>query len=58
VFGTTLSHPLEQWIPPPYAFLTVVATGLMLGCLLAAYLLSLSQTGDNRSSSAAKLPRR
>jgi len=43
VFGANLSHPLEQLIPPPYAFFTVLAAGLVLGCSLAGYLLSLSQ---------------
>ena len=43
VFGANLSHPLEQLIPPPYAFFTVLAAGLVLGSGLAGYLLSLSQ---------------
>jgi Mg2+ and Co2+ transporter CorA len=43
VFGANLSHPLEQYLPPPYAFFAVLAAGLMLGCGLAGYLLSLSQ---------------
>jgi Mg2+ and Co2+ transporter CorA len=48
VFGTNLAHPLEQWIPPPYAFVAVVGAGLLLGCFLAAYLVSLSRRGNNR----------
>jgi hypothetical protein len=43
VFGANLSHPLERIIPPPYAFLTVLGAGLLLGCCLAGYLLSLSK---------------
>jgi len=44
IFGTNLSHPLEQYLPPPYAFLSVIAAGLILGCLFAAYLLGLRFT--------------
>jgi hypothetical protein len=43
VFGTNLTQPLEQFLPPPYAFFAVLAAGLVLGCGLAGYLLSLSQ---------------
>lgn len=38
VFDTSLSHPLEQYIPPPYAFYSVIGLGLFLGLILAAYL--------------------
>ena len=38
VFDTSLSHPLEQYIPPPYAFYSVIGLGLFLGLMLAAYL--------------------
>jgi hypothetical protein len=38
VFDTSLSHPLEQYIPPPYAFYSVIGLGLFLGLVLAAYL--------------------
>lgn len=42
IFGTNLSHPLERYLPPPYAFYTVIASGVLLGAMLALYLLSLS----------------
>ena len=38
VFGTSLSHPLEQHLPPPFAFYSVVGLGLFLGLALAGYL--------------------
>jgi hypothetical protein len=50
VFGANLSHPLEQIIPPPYAFLTVIGAGLLLGCSLAGYLLSLARPAVQISS--------
>jgi hypothetical protein len=43
VFGANLTHPLEKLIPPPFAFLSVIAAGLVLGFGLAGYLLTLSQ---------------
>jgi hypothetical protein len=49
IFGANLSHPLEKLIPPPYAFFAVLATGLILGCGLAGYLLSLSQSPPRQS---------
>ena len=48
IFGTNLSHPLEQYLPPPYAFLSVIATGVMLGALLSLYLLGLSASPGAR----------
>jgi len=50
VFGTNLSHPLEQYLPPPYAFLSVIGAGLILGGLLAGYLLSVSPMADHQAS--------
>lgn len=51
VFGTNLAHPLERYLPPPYAFFAVLATGLVLGSGLAAYLLGQSRpTGSQRSA--------
>ncbi|MCI0361783.1 MAG: hypothetical protein L0211_25130 [Planctomycetaceae bacterium] len=38
VFDTSLTHPLEKYIPPPYAFYSVIGLGLFLGVVLAAYL--------------------
>jgi hypothetical protein len=38
VFDTSLSHPLEQYIPAPYAFYSVIGLGLLLGAALAAHL--------------------
>ena len=48
VFGTNLSHPLEQYLPPPYAFLSVIGAGLILGGLLAGYLLSISPLTESK----------
>jgi hypothetical protein len=42
IFGTNLSHPLEQYLPPPYAFFTIIGSGVLLGLLLASYLLAAS----------------
>ena len=42
IFGTNLSHPLERYLPPPYAFLGVIGLGVVLGMLLATYLLTSS----------------
>jgi hypothetical protein len=42
IFGTNLSHPLEKYVPPPFAFLGVIGSGLVLGGLLAVYLLTAS----------------
>ncbi|HEX5106275.1 MAG TPA: hypothetical protein VFV87_20790 [Pirellulaceae bacterium] len=44
LFGANLTHPLEQLIPPPYAFLAMIAAGLILGGGLAGYLLTTTQT--------------
>src|SRR6185369_4520000 len=33
IFGTNLSHPLEQYLPPPYAFFAVIGCGATLGLL-------------------------
>jgi len=43
IFGTNLSHPLEKYLPPPYAFFTVIGAGLILGIILAGYLFSASR---------------
>jgi hypothetical protein len=43
IFGTNLTHPLEKFIPPPYAFFGVISTGAVLGALLAGYLLGVSR---------------
>jgi hypothetical protein len=43
IFGTNLAHPLEKYLPPPYAFFAVIATGLILGLLLATNLITLSR---------------
>src|SRR5262249_40029466 len=50
IFGTNLSHPLEQYLAPPYAFLSVIGAGLILGALLAGYLVSLSRSKGDRPS--------
>jgi hypothetical protein len=42
IFGTNLSHPLEKYVSPPWAFLGVIGTGVVLGMLLAMYLLTSS----------------
>jgi len=62
VFGANLSHPLEKIIPPPYAFLTVIGTGIVMGCGLAGYLLTQSQpaqptslNGDPQAKASRKL---
>jgi hypothetical protein len=38
IFDTSLKHPLEQYIDPPYAFYSVILLGLLLGVALAGYL--------------------
>ena len=38
VFDTSLRHPLEQYIPAPYAFYSVIGLGLFLGVALAGFL--------------------
>ncbi len=50
IFGTNLSHPLEQYVPPPYAFLSVIGAGTVMGMLLALHLLtsSLPRAGKKR----------
>jgi hypothetical protein len=48
IFGTNLSHPLEQYLPPPYAFLSVIGFGLILGGLLAGYLVNASPTTESK----------
>ena len=57
VFGANLTHPLEQIIPPPYAFFAVLGAGLLLGCGLAGYLLSLSLPLPARTTLRAPLKR-
>jgi hypothetical protein len=44
IFGTNLTHPLEKYVPPPYAFLGVIGMGLLLGILLSGYLVGHSKT--------------
>jgi hypothetical protein len=46
VFDTSLSHPLEQYIPAPYAFYSVIGLGLFFGVLLAGYLAEKSPAGS------------
>jgi hypothetical protein len=53
VFGTNLSHPLEQYLPPPSAFFSVIAAGLILGGLLAGYLLGNSPSPAQKSTTDA-----
>ena len=50
IFGTNLTHPLERYLPPPYAFLAVIGTGVVLGLILAGYFIrmSLSQNRPTR----------
>lgn len=43
IFGTNLSHPLEQYLPPPYAFFTIIGSGVLLGVILAGYLVGVSR---------------
>jgi hypothetical protein len=43
VFGANLTHPLERYLPPPYAFFTVIGAGILLGCGLAGYLLGVAK---------------
>jgi len=47
IFGTNLSHPLEQYVPPPYAFFLVIGAGLGLGLLLAGHLAGRSAPRGN-----------
>src|SRR5262245_62471553 len=47
VFDTSLSHPLEQYIPAPYAFYLVIGLGLLLGVFLAAYLAGNKSAAEN-----------
>jgi purine-cytosine permease-like protein len=53
VFGANLSHPLERYLPPPYAFFAVLAAGLLFGCVLAGYLLSTSRTQSSDKTARA-----
>lgn len=46
IFGTNLSHPLEQYLPPPYAFFTIIGAGVLLGLVLAGYLVGVSRNSD------------
>jgi hypothetical protein len=46
IFGTNLSHPLEQYLPPPYAFFTIIGAGVILGLLLVGYLAAVSRSSD------------
>lgn len=50
IFGTNLSHPLEEYVRPPWAFFGVIGAGLFLGVALAVYLLmsSLPASGKRR----------
>ncbi|MEX2174261.1 MAG: hypothetical protein WD872_07855 [Pirellulaceae bacterium] len=43
IFGSGLRHPLEDVVPPPYAFYSVIAVGLVTGCIIALYLAAASQ---------------
>lgn len=38
IFGTSLQHGLEEMIPPPYAFYSVIGLGLFLGLILMTFL--------------------
>lgn len=38
IFGVSLDHNLEKYVPAPYAFLGVIACGLVLGMLLSLIL--------------------
>jgi purine-cytosine permease-like protein len=55
IFGTNLTHPLEKFVPPPYAFLGVISTGAALGALLAGYLLGVSREhpAEHKKSTSA-----
>jgi hypothetical protein len=55
IFGTNLTHPLEQYVPPPYAFFLVIGAGFVLGLLLAGQLAG-SAAPRNSSSRGADLP--
>jgi hypothetical protein len=52
IFGTNLTHPLEQYIPPPFAFFLVIGAGFFLGLLLAGYLTGKSSRPQHDSHSA------
>lgn len=45
VFGMDLKHNLEEYLPAPKAFLTVVGSGLGLGVLLAAMIFKQRRSG-------------
>lgn len=44
IFGTSLQHGLEEMIPPPYAFYTVIGVGLFLGLVLMGFLSKRART--------------
>jgi Mg2+ and Co2+ transporter CorA len=46
IFGTNLTHPLEHYVPPPYAFFGVISAGAVLGAILAGYLITRSRNAD------------
>ena len=50
VFDTSLSHPLEQYVPAPYAFYSVIGLGLFLGVALAGYLAAARTDAQNGRS--------
>ncbi|HEY2411557.1 MAG TPA: hypothetical protein VGI40_04915 [Pirellulaceae bacterium] len=54
IFGTNLTHPLERYIPPPYAFFLVISAGAVLGAVLAAYLISLSRNANPQGTKATR----
>jgi hypothetical protein len=58
IFGTNLSHPLEKYLPPPYAFLSVIGAGLVLGGLLTSYLLDSTPPAVDPSAAAGAEPKR
>ena len=54
IFGTNLSHPLEKVLPPPQAFFAVIATGALLGLLLASYLIKASRRSQQHETKTSR----
>lgn len=50
IFGVSLSHGIESIIPPPFAFLSVIGLGLILGFVLCSILAAMQPAGRNRGS--------